>query len=235
MAFYDSGLLAEGGKMKGGAGLQMKCVAWAFMLAAVLAAQEHADPKDLAPGMFLIAARKLPDPNFSETVVLLTRHGPPGAMGLIVNRPSRATLSRLMEDLDPGKRATATAKDRLYLGGPVGQSGVLALLRAKSRPPESRPVFADVYLLTGKEQLRNQIVAGTAASAFRVYLGYAGWGPGQLEREVETGSWHILKADPNLVFDADPESVWMRLLRRLELRFAVVGSASRRRFFVPVD
>ncbi|MDX1981582.1 MAG: YqgE/AlgH family protein [Bryobacteraceae bacterium] len=201
----------------------MKPIILAMILAAAVMAQEHADPKDLAPGMFLIAARKLPDPNFSETVVLLTRHGGPGAMGLIINRKTQATLSRLMEDLGPVKAESATGKDPLYLGGPVGRSGVLALLRAKTRPAESRLLFSDVYLLTGKDQLRNQILAATGADTFRVYLGYSGWGPGQLEREVETGAWHILKADAKLVFDADPDSVWMRLIRRMELRFAGLG------------
>ena len=100
---------------------------------------------------------------------------------------------------------------------------MLALLRAKTQPAESRPLFSDVFLLTGKDQLRNQILAATGADTFRVYLGYSGWGPGQLEREVETGAWHILKADAKLVFDSDPDSVWMRLIRRMELRFAGLG------------
>jgi putative AlgH/UPF0301 family transcriptional regulator len=81
-------------------------------------------------------------------------------------------------------------------------------------------VFKNVYLISDKDLLEKTLAAKAQPDMFHVFLGYAGWGPGQLEHEIELNAWHIVPADAASVFDADPDSVWLRLIRRTELRIA---------------
>lgn len=193
-------------------------LAWLVGLAAVCEAP--AQSVELAPGTFLVASRDLSDPNFSETVILLLRYDEEqGAMGLIVNRRSDLPLSRVFEEVKPAKER----KDMAYQGGPVEQGNVLALLKSSAKLDQDQRVFAGVYLISTKELLEKTLADKAEPNVFHVYLGYAGWGPGQLEHEVELGAWHLMAPDAASVFDADPDSVWPRLIRRTELRIASLG------------
>jgi putative transcriptional regulator len=175
---------------------------------------------ELAAGSFLVSSRDLSDPNFAETVILLLRYDEDeGAMGLIVNRRGDVPLARVFEDLKGAKGR----KDLAYLGGPVEPDNVLALLKSSTKIAEAQRVFSGVYLISDKELLEKTLADKAEPSVFHVYLGYAGWGPGQLEHEVDLGAWHILPPDAGSVFDADPDSVWTRLIRRTELRIAGLG------------
>jgi putative transcriptional regulator len=171
----------------------------------------------LAPGKFLVASRDLGDPNFSETVILLIRYDDEqGAMGLVVNRRTEVPLSRVFQDLKGAKGRA----DQAYSGGPVEPDNVLALLKSAAKPEEAQRVFASVYLVSSKALLEKTLGDKAEPGVFHVYLGYAGWGPGQLEHEVELGAWHILPPDAASVFDSDPETVWPRLIKRTEMRIA---------------
>lgn len=172
--------------------------------------------KDLAAGKFLVAARELPDPNFADSVVLLVEYGEEGAMGLIINRRTRLPISRILKELKQAKERA----DPVYLGGPVAMAGALALVRSRAKPEEARHVVGDVYMLTTKTTLEKTLASGAEQDAVRVYLGHSGWSPGQLQREVELGTWHIFRADPGIVFDPDPDTVWSRLIRRTEQQLA---------------
>ena len=191
-------------------------VLW-LAVAAALPAQSRGPVEDLAPGRFLVAHRNLGDPNFARTVVLLATFGEEGAMGLIVNRQTKLPLSKVLGDLKAAKDRT----DRVYFGGPVSITGVLALARSRPRPEDARHVFADVHLISSKPLLEKTLAAGAQAGALRVYLGYSGWAPGQLEAEVELGSWYIFRADAGMVFDPEPDTVWSRLMGRTEVRIAL--------------
>jgi putative transcriptional regulator len=174
---------------------------------------------DLAAGKFLVASRDLGDPNFAETVILLVRYDEvDGAMGLIVNRRSDLPLSRVFRDLKEAKDNS----DPIYEGGPVEPGGVLALLKSSSKPEDGLRVFADVYLVSSKALLAKALADKTDASAFHVFIGYAGWGPGQLEHEIDLGGWHIMPAAAAEVFHSDPDSVWPRLIKRTESRIATM-------------
>ena len=174
---------------------------------------------ELAPGKFLIADRELGDPNFAETVILVVNYDhDDGALGLIINRRTEVSLARVLRDVKGAKGRT----DPVYLGGPVESAGVLAMLRSPSKPEEAQHIFADVYLVSSKTLLEKSLAEEAEPSRFHVYLGYAGWGPGQLEREMEAGGWHVLPAEVKVVFDADPDSVWSRLIKRTEMRIARV-------------
>jgi putative transcriptional regulator len=172
--------------------------------------------QQLAAGKFLVARPNLPDPNFSETVVLLVQYDQEGAMGLVINRRTRISLASVFSGLAKAKERTDTA----YLGGPVGRTGVLALLRSRKPREDAKAVFADVYLIADKNLLEQTVDAAADAKLFRVYLGYAGWASGQLRREVELGAWYIFPADAGLVFASDPDSVWTALVSRAELQVA---------------
>ena len=167
--------------------------------------------RQLAPGKLLVAARNLPDPNFSDAVVLLVDLNERGAMGIIVNRPTQATLTEILPGL-----AGSTAAGTAYFGGPVQVSGVLALLRSELARTDCRKVVGDVYLVNTREVLDEVLRAGAGPDRFRVYAGYAGWEAGQLQREAALGAWHVFEGDPDVVFDPQPDSVWQRQIRRTE-------------------
>ena len=170
-----------------------------------------------AAGDFLVSSRDLGDPNFSETVILLLRYDEEdGAMGLVINRRGDLPLSRVFQDLKQAKGRT----DLAYRGGPVEPGDVLALLKSSTKLEDAERVFANVYLISDKDLLEKTLADKAEPGVFHVFLGYAGWGPGQLEHEVDLGAWHILPPDAASVFDSDPESVWPRLIRRTELRIA---------------
>ncbi len=164
----------------------------------------------LAAGQFLVANSKLSDPNFYKTVVLLAQYSEKGAMGLIINRSSGVAVSRVLSQVEPAKGRT----EPIYIGGPVGRTGVLALLR--SHASLGTRVFADVYLISSRNVLEKTLAAGAPASDLRIYSGYAGWGIGQLDMEVAIGMWHVMAGDAGLVFDPKPETLWNRLIDRFE-------------------
>ena len=189
---------------------------WIALPAARLDAQAGARVRDLGPGRFLVASRGLLDPNFARSVVLLIQYNEDGAMGLVINRPTKLPLSRVLDGLKDAKGRS----DPVYMGGPVAITAVLALLRSRDGVEEGQRVLAGVYMISSKASLEKALAARTESSALRAYLGYSGWAAGQLEQEVELGSWWILRADADTVFDPDPATVWPRLIQRTEARIA---------------
>ncbi len=185
-----------------------------FVLAGLAA---FAQTDDLAVGKLLVASRDLGDPNFAKTVILLVHYSDDqGAVGLVVNRRTDVPMSRVFQDLKEAKGRT----DPVYVGGPVELDSVLALLKTKTKPDNATRVFGDVYLISNKDVLKATMASGAEATVFHTYVGYAGWGAGQLEHEVELGAWHIMAADSATVFHADPDSVWQRMIQRTETQIA---------------
>ena len=172
--------------------------------------------KELAAGKILVAVRGLPDPNFSETVILLTQHGDTGSMGLVINDRTTLTAAKLFPPLEPPQGRPSL----LFVGGPVSPDGALALLRSPRPVPEALAVLDDVYLVSTAEAIREPIATGADQARFRVYVGYSGWGAGQLARETTLGAWHVFTGDADVVFDADPDTLWQRQVRRTEGRMA---------------
>ena len=149
-------------------------------------------------------------------MVLLARYEDKGALGLIVNRVTDAPVSRVLAEFKGADKRS----DFVFNGGPVARGGVLALLRSGARPEDARHIFADVYLVTTKTLLQKSLAEGADAGHLRAYLGYAGWTTGQLQQELKMGTWHVMRADAAVVFDADPGSVWNRMIERAQVRFA---------------
>lgn len=171
--------------------------------------------EELAKGKFLVAGRRLRDPNFSETVVLLIEYGPEGAMGLVINRPSNVKLSTVFPDVKELKQR----KDTVYVGGPVAVNQMLMLIRSTQTPAASTPVIKNVYMSASWKLLEGLLKKEGAEQQFRLYAGYAGWAPSQLDFERTRGDWHVLKADADSVFALEPKALWQELIRRATIKW----------------
>jgi len=169
----------------------------------------HVEP---AAGMFLVARRSLHGPYFRRSVVYLVEHGKGGTLGLIVNRPSKMTLSEGIANIGDTK-----GQDHpLYLGGPVGRTRVLMLLR---NPPDLNlieHVVDDVYVSAARAVLEKLLEIDKPGSELRFYVGHSGWAPGQLDSELTSKRWHLVRGDTETIFDGDTESLWQRLINKLE-------------------
>lgn len=173
-------------------------------------------------GRLLVATPPLDDPNFDRAVVYMLEHRDDGALGVIINRPSDEALT---EPLERWADLQATP-DALFLGGPVETDALIALALAnepvENETDELSPVSGRVASadLTGDPAF----VAGVVGSV-RVFRGYAGWGPGQLEGEIESGSWLVIDAEPDDVFASRPDELWRDVLRRQGGRLAWLADA----------
>jgi len=172
---------------------------------------------DLAVGKLLVASRDLGDPNFAKGVILLVRYDEnQGAVGLTINKRTDIPLSRAFQDLKEAKGRS----DPIYIGGPVELNTVMALQKTPVKTEGAILVFGDVNLISDKVLVTQTLAAKAEAAVFHAYVGYAGWGPGQLEHEVELGAWHIVPASAGAVFHADPDALWERLIKQTELQIA---------------
>ena len=163
-------------------------------------------------GMLLVASRDLPDPNFSETVVLLIAYGSNGTVGIIVNRPSDVKLASVL----PSVKSLHGRSDTVYMGGPVLANRVLLLIRAPKAPEDSLAVFGDIYASSSLDVLKHESEQGGSKPRFRAYAGHAGWAPGQLEAEIAHGDWYVTPADVDSVLSAKPRDLWRKLIERVE-------------------
>lgn len=159
----------------------------------------------LEAGRFLVASRGMADPRFAHTVVLVVEHGPGGALGLVVNRATAATLGRALPDME----SRARAGDPLWYGGPVAPGRAAVLVAGRGAPQPSRQVLQDLQFSTDPAVLA--AVLGDGDARFRVYAGYAGWAPGQLEGELARGDWTVSPATTEQVFRDDGMQLWREL------------------------
>jgi putative transcriptional regulator len=164
-------------------------------------------------GSLLIAAPQLLDPNFRRTVVLVADHGDEGAMGVILNRPSGMTVAVAAPDLEPLVGAEAP----IFAGGPVQPTSGVVLAEVAE---QDEPIFGDVVLVPGIGELADVI---DGAGSVRVFAGYAGWGPGQLDGELEREDWIVEPARPSDVFNEDPEALWADVLERKGGQYALLS------------
>jgi putative transcriptional regulator len=170
---------------------------------------------DLAKGRFLVASRRIADPRFSESVILLVDHDDKGTLGLIINRGSEIRLSEALPQVDSLRQRD----DKLFFGGPVSRRQVLLLMRTSHPPPGAILVFGSIYFSLGSSLLDDTL--GKDIGSFRAYAGYAGWGAGQLASELARGDWFVAEADVNTIFSAMPASIWPALIMRFEGQWAM--------------
>ena len=175
------------------------------------------DPDPASPlikGQFLIAGKQMRDPNFYRSVVLMVEHGESGSMGLVVNRPSNVSVARaLSEHFD-----LPESDQLVYVGGPVEPAALFVLHSAGEFEAEASDVVPGIFVGSSPdvfERVIEQVVGGSDDLEFRVFAGCAGWGPGQLEGELEHGDWHILPAVAPEILPGDPYTLWDELVERI--------------------
>ena len=157
---------------------------------------------DSLKGHLLIAVPELPDPNFFRSVVLLFQHDELGASGVILNRPSEVTVAQVWEEVSD---LDCDCDDFVSIGGPV--EGPLIALHASLALAESQ-VLPGVFVSMGRENLNN--IVAQDDHEFRLFSGYSGWGPGQLESELEVGGWLTMSAEYEHVFGS-AEELWKQV------------------------
>jgi len=162
-----------------------------------------------AKGVFLVARPPVTGATFKETVVLLLAHRKEdGSVGVIINRPTATKLSEVLPDLELASEET----HRLFFGGPVAMNSLIVLFRS-GNPPEGAPhVMWDVYFSADRELLEELLRRKKGANELHIFIGYAGWAPGQLQWEIGRGDWELVRGDRDTVFEKDPELIWPELM-----------------------
>ncbi|MBZ5732929.1 YqgE/AlgH family protein [Nocardioides sp. TRM66260-LWL] len=180
-----------------------------------MSASGSASGSGFGPGFLLVASPELVDPSFADSVVLLLEADAEGALGVVLNRPSGITV----QDVLGGWWLLASPPEVVHQGGPVGADGALAvvLLAEEAPVPEGfRPIaperFGGRLGLVDLEERTDEI--SVAVAELRVFAGYAGWGAGQLDREIEEGSWYVVPAEAMDAFVEDAPDLWREVLRR---------------------
>jgi len=166
----------------------------------------------LTPPYLLLASPAMLDPNFAKTVVLMGHHTKEGALGWIVNRllgvpPKEILAPPLGEKVHP--------ETPLRLGGPVVTNGLVALFRGEVKGVEQMEMAPGLRVSASAEILPKLFAAAGAPPKGLLVLGYAGWGPEQLEHEMEEGAWLVLPYDAAFTFTNEIEDLWERALQRL--------------------
>lgn len=157
-------------------------------------------------GRLLVAAPSLRDPNFERAVVLVVAHGEEGALGVVLNRPSETSVSEIL----PRWEHLAAEPSVVFLGGPVAVDGVICLGRTGS----AQGTGTGLLLLAGLETVDLEGGDPLPVGDIRVFAGHAGWGPTQLEDEVEAGAWFVVDAVADDALAPAPEELWPEVLRR---------------------
>jgi putative transcriptional regulator len=172
-----------------------------WLLSAPLLAQVEAPN-----AVLLIAKPDLLDPNFRETVVLVTQTAEASTVGVILNRPTA--------------RKHEQTGEALYSGGPVMREVLVALFRAEGAPQAAAfHVMKGVYLTMHPANIAPLLEA--RAGNYRLYAGFAGWAPGQLENEMQRGGWYVLPANAELAFRKDTTGLWEEMVRKARGRVAL--------------
>lgn len=172
---------------------------------------DHSDNSFSLAGQLLIASPGMQDPHFKQTVTLICEHDTKGALGITINRPSKVSLAEVLTELgisiDDPDNLKILSQSQVLHGGPVHSNRGLILHSADSAWESSIKV-SDQLSLTSSRDILESIGIGTAPSEYLLFLGYAGWGPGQLEQELIDNSWLHANATQQLIFRTKHENCW---------------------------
>ncbi len=156
---------------------------------------------------FLVARPGLPDPNFRESVVLVTQDERAQATGVIINRPTDRSLAELL----PGERFKSFTEP-IFFGGPVALQGLFAVFRADKLPGEAVTMLPGLYLALQPDTIDSLL--NSPPRSIRFFAGYSGWAPGQLRGEIDRGDWLAVEADADTVFLKDTSRLWRDMVQR---------------------
>ena len=161
-----------------------------------------------ARGVLLVAGEGMSDPRFREAVILVLEHGALGTVGIIINRRTDTELGALVPEfgtMDPQHRA-------IYLGGPIAGSGLVFLARSNRAGTAATEVVDGVSVDDRSDVLEALLDGAADDRELRVYVGYCGWGPGQLAAELVRGDWHLVDGTAGRIFASQPGSLWRSLI-----------------------
>ena len=172
-------------------------------------------------GRLLLATPPLEDPNFDRTVIYVLEHHDEGALGLVLNRPMD---ERLGEPLDAWVELQSRPS-QIFSGGPVEPEALIALARTTGEVADEEhlaPLNADI---ASADLSADPVLMQGSITELRVFRGYSGWGPGQLDGEIEAGAWMVLDTEPSDLFTDHPDDLWRSVLRRQPGRLAWLATA----------
>jgi putative transcriptional regulator len=167
-------------------------------------------------GKLLLATPPLTDPNFLRTVILVVEHTDEGALGLVLNRPTEALVAEAAPELTELGEPDAV----VFEGGPVQPNGLIVL--AEFGDPEAAAILvhADIGVLAAGTELERTVAD---VGRTRVFAGHAGWGPGQLDAELEAEGWLVADPERSEILSDEPEELWSAVLTRMGGQFALVA------------
>jgi len=181
-----------------------------------LHAAEPGGSEESSNGVFLVAKRDLADPYFRESVVLVTQHGGRSPIGVIVNRPTPLLLRTVFPDNENLRNSEAA----VFFGGPVSPQLLVYAFRGTDRLEGALTVLPDLHLSFDPAILAELLRRANPTKDLRVYAGYSGWAPGQLQHEIARGDWYVVRADADTIFSSHPETIWREMLKRATARQA---------------
>ncbi|MCI4667343.1 MAG: YqgE/AlgH family protein [Bacteroidia bacterium] len=169
------------------------------------------------PGRFLISEPFMMDSNFQRSVVLLVEHNKEGSLGFVLNR----SLNKQVHELVDG---FPTSRAEVFVGGPVEQD-TLHYVHMDAQLKGSRPVVENMYWSGDFMEIREKLMLGTLRDEnILFFVGYSGWGPGQLERELSEKSWIVAPHNIDFVFGNEQEQLWQKVLRSMGKKFHVLSN-----------
>ncbi|MBM3824116.1 MAG: YqgE/AlgH family protein [Verrucomicrobia bacterium] len=172
-------------------------------------------------GQFLLDGGKLKGSFFHRTVVLVCQHDPEGAFGLVLNKP----LGKPAEELIPEDLPASIKSEEIFLGGPVQPSALTFLHTYGGKSAAAPPVFDHLRLGHSLEELVEIGERKGTSARLRLFAGYAGWSPMQLDNEMKRGSWLTYPANVELMFETPPDELWKRVLKLKGWRFELLAQA----------
>ena len=175
-----------------------------FLLLLGVSWSSAADDAKPLTTILLVARAELPDSNFKDAVVLVMNNVGPAPGGVIINRPTRISVSRLFPDVE----SLQQLDDKVYFGGPVQVRFLSFLFRAATPPEDAIRVVDDVYISANRPLLLKLLARDKPMEGLRIFIGYSGWAPGQLEDEIARGDWTLKPADASTIFDRKSDRVW---------------------------
>jgi putative transcriptional regulator len=180
-------------------------------------------PNGYLTGSLLVAMPQMRDPRFTRTVIYMCAHTPDGAMGLVVNRlVGSITFPDLLAQLGIDNEGRGE-EIRVHFGGPV-ESGRGFVLHSADYHENGTLVVAENVALTASIDILKDIARGGGPRRSLLALGYAGWGPGQLDSEIQANGWLSVPADEQLIFDANLDEKWERAIRKIGVDFNKLSS-----------
>lgn len=182
----------------------LQLFAAAFALSAAAAAQAQDDA-----AIFLVAHPMFRDLDYRQTVLLAAPAPSGGHIGVIINRPTRRSLGSLFPEHEPSKKVV----DPVYYGGPFSRGALVALVKTDATPGTGSVQLMKNLYLAFRANTIDHVIEATPNEA-RYYVGYVGWRPGELRREIDRGLWSVLDADLDVVFRKDTEGLWEELLQQ---------------------